>query len=318
MKIQFLLGFLLLACMVNAQLPETRIYTVDISRSKDLLVFGNSQLISNAKGYNNQPYFSPDGNYIYYASNNGKGNTDIYRYSVEKKSPILFWHKNNKRITKTSESEYSPRLKPDETEITCVRVEKDTVTQHFFAYNTKGKNPHLYIPNEKNIGYYTWFGGADIVAFTLPEPFMLSKINIITMRKDTIASNVGRCFQAYKNKMYYVDKSTVNADSGYAIRMVTPDNLKLRYKDRPKVENPIITFTLPLQEDFVIMNEGTFLMGAIGKLYAYNPKNNKKYANNAWREQADFKTMGLASFYRLALSADNSKLAVVCYAGEKP
>ncbi len=306
--------------VAKAQLPETRIYTLDINRSKDLLVFTNPQLISNNKGYNNQPYFAPDGDYIFYASNNGHGNTDIYRYRMAKKSPLIFWQKQNKRLTKTPEAEYSPRMKPDGTEINCVRVEKDTVTQWLYGYNTEGKKPRVYLPDIKNLGYYTWYGGIEIIGFTLPEPFLLSKFNVNTLRQDTIASNPGRTFQIHRNKIYYVDKATVNADSAYAIRMVSTDNLKLRYKDRPKVENPIVTFTLPKQEDFAIMNDGTFLMGQEGMLYAYKPSTKAKHTSEQkkWRMLADLKTLGIPSFYRLALSPDNMKIAVVSYANQKP
>jgi hypothetical protein len=312
MKKLFLLGLLLQSVFANAQLPETSIHTLEISRNRTGLVFAKPNLISNKKGYNNQPYFTPDGKYIYYASNNGGGNTDIYRHNLQKPK------QKSKRITKTAEAEYSPRLKPDETEITCVRVEKDTVTQHFFAYNLEGKRGHLYLPKVENLGYYTWYTGVDIIGFTLPEPFLLSRFNTVTLRQDTIAISPGRTFQVFRNKIYYVDKNTVSKDSAFAIRVVAVENLRTQNRNKPKIENPIITYTLPKQEDFVIMNDGTFLMGSKGKLFSYNAKLAKKNNSNAWRELADFKNLGLANFYRLAISPDNTKLAVVSYSGAKP
>lgn len=98
--------------------------------------------------------------------------------------------------------------------------------------------------------------------------------------------------------------------------MVAPENLRSRNKPKTPVENKIVAYTLPSQEDFVLMQDGTFLMGSLGKLYAYNPKRDKE--NNVWREIADFKKMGIDQFYRLAVNSDNTKLAIVSYTGKKP
>ncbi len=318
MKKYILFGILYLAISAKAQLPETRIYTLDITNNRNILNFQNLQLVSNNKGYNNQPFFTNDGKYLLYSSNNGEGNTDIYRYQLGKKSALQFWQKRNNRITNTPEAEYSPRLKPDETEITCVRVESDTVTQAFYGYNIKGKLAHKYLPDVKNIGYYTWLNNVDIIAFTLPEPFLLSKFNTITLKQDTIASSPGRTFAVHKGKVYFVDKATIGTDSSYAIRQVAPFNLRSSSRNKTKIENPIIAYTMPLQEDFVILNDGTFLMGNANKLYAVNPKKAAKNVESTWKEIADFSTLGIKNFYRLATNADNSKLALVTYQGEKP
>jgi hypothetical protein len=297
----------LCALMANAQMPETRIYTVDITRlPKGKLGFSSPTLISKEKGYNNQPFYTDDDRYILYVSNNGKGNTDIYRYDTKRKK--------NKRITKTSEAEYSPRQSLAEEEITCVRVEADTVTQHFYAYKTNGKGGHLLLPDVTALGYYTWWNGAEIIGLTLPEPFTLAKYNTITLKADTIAKSIGRTFVNQGNKLYYVDKSDSTES---IIKIMAKENLRSR-KSKVPVENIFVTPTLKDQEDFCVTYDGQIWMGKDGKLFSYNSKKFKGLKENKWEEIADFTQLGIASFYRLEVNHDMTQVAVVMYVGKKP
>jgi WD40-like Beta Propeller Repeat len=307
MKILLALFICLLTDIAQAQMPETRIYTIDITReAKGKLKFSNPTLISKNKGYNNQPFFTDDDRYILYVSNNGKGNTDIYRYDTKRNK--------NKRITNTAEAEYSPRQSLSEDEITCVRVEADTVTQHFYAYKPNGKRGHLLLPSVTSLGYYTWWNGAEIIGLTLPEPFTLTKYNTITLKADTIATAIGRSFVNQGGKLYYVDKSDT-AES--IIKIIARENMRNKKNNVP-VENIFVTPTLPDQEDFCVTYDGQIWMGKDGKLFSYASKRFKGLKENKWEQLADFAPMGIDTFYRLAVSHDMTKLAVVMYVGKKP
>jgi hypothetical protein len=300
---------LLCICVTRAwaQLPETRIYIMDLKNYRGNITLSGPKLASNNKGYNNQPFFMDDDRTLLFTSNKGKGLTDIYKYDILKKSI--------KRLTNTdNEAEYSPRQSLGENEITCVRVEKDTVTQHFYAYNYKGKKGHLLLPDVTQLGYYTWLNGAEVIALTLPEPFVLSKYNVITLKADTLLTHPGRTFVNHHSKLYFVDKADSNH---YYIKIMAKENLRPK-KNKPKVENTTIIETLTGQEDFCVLNDGTILMGKDGILYAYNPKKIKGVVQQTWKEVANLNTMGIGTFYRLVVNADNSKIAVVGYVGEKP
>ncbi len=294
------LFWILLFCSVNlfAQLPNTKVYMVDVVKERGgTWNCSNLKLISNKKGYNNQPYFTPDGNSILFASNNGKGNTDIYKYALNK-SKIT-------RLTKTAEAEYSPKYNTLEEEITCVRVEKDTVTQHFYGYNLKGKKGHLFLPDLTAIGYYTWFTSTDIIALVLPEPFYLVKYNINNLKADTLANNPGRCLQTNKGGVYYVDKTDT---TNFIIKRIAKENLSNK-KPKQKVENPIIINALTNSEDFCMLYDGTFIMGSGSKVYIY--RSDRKGTKPMWKEVADLKELGIKNFVRPAISQDGSKLAFV-------
>lgn len=297
----------LLPQAVRAQLPETVIYLFDIEKGARGLQLLSPKIISKKDGYNNQPYFTPDEKYIYYVSSVDSSNTEIYRYDLKKK--------RSKRLTTTREPEYSPRYTPDWKSISCVSVERDKVTQHFYTYNLKGKKPLVILPNLKTIGYYEWITGIEFLSFELPEPFYLVRHNLMTQRTDTLAENIGRTFYYVrsKNRIVYVDKSD---STSWKIRMIPPENLRTARKDFVKRENPVLVETLPHEEDYCFMMDGSILMGHDGKLF-YR-KNPFRHPESTWKELADMRQFGIDQFYRLAISPDNTKLALVVYKGKKP
>ncbi|HOZ52893.1 MAG TPA: hypothetical protein PLU17_13600 [Chitinophagaceae bacterium] len=301
----FLFLFSFSSFYASAQLPETVVYLIDMNRSVKGYSFSSPKIISKKIGYNNQPYFTPDEKYIYYVSSIDSANTEIYQYDLKKKK--------NKRLTKTREPEYSPRYSPDMNGISCVSVERDKTTQHLYIYNLKGKKPKVVMPELKTIGYYEWLSGIEFLSFELPEPFYFVRHNIVTGRIDTLANNIGRTFSYLraKNKIVYIDKT----DSlHYKFRFVAAENLKNKKKE--PVENPILTETLPGEEDYCFMQDGSILMGHKGILYY--KKNPFRHPNSTWDELVDLKKFGIDQFYRIAISPDNTKLAIVAFKGEKP
>jgi hypothetical protein len=305
--------FIVLLCtawqtsFAQSTLPETEIYLIPLTKVRDGFQFGAPTLVGYKQGYNNQPYFSADGTEILFASNAGKGLTDIYRYNIKKRKSY--------RITNTKEeAEYSPRQSPSEDRISCVRVEKDTVTQNFVTYDYKGKNLVYVMPGIKTFGYYTWAGGNDLYTFMLPEPFSLVHYRVVPQKMETLASNIGRCLINFRGKIFFVDKTDTTS---YKIRVIAKENARMA-KAKVLVENPILVETLEGEEDFCVASDGTFLMGSEGKLYSYNLRKSKGQTRSSWKELPSFEALGLGKFYRMVLSPDNTMMAVVVYKADKP
>src|SRR6266550_4423231 len=86
--------------------PSSDIFIVDVKTKLDRkmrtdeLKFGEPKKITDFAGYNNQPFFMPDGHSILYTSIRNK-QADIYRYDIQTATT---------QITNTPESEYSPTL----------------------------------------------------------------------------------------------------------------------------------------------------------------------------------------------------------------
>src|SRR5436190_24382785 len=87
--------------------PASDIFVVDLTKHHDfksradILKFGEPKKITEFVGYNNQPFFTPDGHAILYTSIRNK-QADIYRYDIQTGATT--------QLTNTPESEYSPTL----------------------------------------------------------------------------------------------------------------------------------------------------------------------------------------------------------------
>lgn len=291
-----------------AQLPETTIYLFQYNRMGRNISITDPKIISFNKGYNNQPYFSPDGKYLYFVSAKDTDHVNIFKVDVSKK------RKKVKQITKTKEAEYSPKYTPDMEFISHVRVEKDRKTQHFAKMTLKGKKTEILMPAIGSVGYYEWLNMQEVLTFELPEPFYLVKHNLSTNKTDTLATHIGRTFYYLKskNKIIYIDKSDTNQ---WCLRAIPGENLR-SYSRAEKKENVKISDVLPMEEDYCITQEGNILMGHNGVLYM--KKNPLKNVGGTWDQIADFKMYGIDKFYRIAISPDNTMLAVVAYKGKKP
>ena len=301
-----LVFFLFLSMSSKAQLPKTAIYIFDFQKSTQGVNLSNPIKIAPGALYNNQPFFTPNNQSMYFVSSNDTNNTDIYSYDLGSKKI--------KRITRTPECEYSPKLTTDQEHLSCVRVERDKITQRLYTYSLKGKKPFAVMPEQTTIGYFEWLSLHEYIAFELPEPFSLVQCNTLKKTRWRLDDSIGRTFYArkYKGRTVYVDKE----DSlHWVIRSLMPENLRA-VKNRINLTNPIITETLPGEEDYCFLADGSILMGHDGKLYMRkSPWDNPK---EAWQEVFDLKTLGIDRFYRIAISPTYRKLAVVVYEGKKP
>ncbi len=300
----FILTISIVASVAKAQMPETVIYLFDITKEKKGISLQNPRIISKQTGYNNQPSFTPEIDNILYVSSVSEKNTEIYKYNIKKKK--------SKRLTHTPEPEYSPQITLEENAISCVRVEKDSITQHFYYYNLKGKKPQLQLPKLNRVGYYTWINANEIAVFTVPEPFGFYKYNLTTQFGDSIGYGIGRTMRFERGKLMYVDKRD---SSNWYIRVVDKENMKPKTKTKP-VENTILSECLEGEEDYAVLLDGSLLMGHNGFLYKKDiPHRNPK---NKWYVVEDLKKFGIDTFYRITVSKDNQYMCVVAYKGKKP
>lgn len=274
--------------------------------------FGEPMNITHREGYDNQPFFMPDGKTILYVSVREDKQADIYKYNIKRCK--------SKRLTKTPEDEYSPTLMPDKKHFSVVRVEKDS-TQRLWKFDLKGRHPELILPNIKGVGYHAWRSDSEVVLFMLGDTFRLDMVNIRTGEVTHIDKQVGRCVQvAYMNwAIFYVSKK----DSVWYLM----ERTRL-FSDNPKVK-PQRLAPLPKGiEDFAVDDEYNFYVGCSGELFYYGREkiNNDSIPNKcpdvekipSWQVLHDFNGTPVAKFYRLLFSLNMQYLALVVYDGEKP
>ncbi len=283
----------------NAQTPppQTDIYIMDIAINNGRFTVSNAKPVANKPGYENQPYFTQDGSKLYYVAAPLSGKTDVWQYDVRSGK--------KQQITKTpKEAEYSPKPYGEDGSITVVRVEENEKDQHLYEYDTNGKPQRNLLPEQNLIGYYNFLNPGKVATFVLPEPFTLELFDLGNEKRSILTAKVGRCFQYLnrENIILYIDKST---EGSYQIKAW----------DFKTSSSKTIAATLEGEEDFCVMNDGSLLMGHKGKLFRMEWKNNPQ---PSWQKIADLTSLGINNFYRIVISPQNNKLALVNYTGEKP
>src|SRR5204863_1692912 len=113
---------------LSAQLPETDIFICDMKVKGGKFEFSKPDNITHRAGYDNQPYFMPDGKSLMYVSIPDTTQADIFSYD--------FKSKKSSAVTNSKESEYSPMLAPDGKSISVVRVDEDK-GQRFYKFPLK-------------------------------------------------------------------------------------------------------------------------------------------------------------------------------------
>lgn len=187
MKVLFrIFIFLFISGGVFCQLPETDIWLFKIKKEKDILKLAEGKNITSRKGYDNQPYFTPDDKNILYVAVYDEKQSDVYSYNLSKQIST--------QLTKTKESEYSPNYTPDQKYISCVTVEADS-SQHFWLYNMDGTRNRCFKDGIDSIGYYSWLSNDTLLYYKLTEPHTLLRYNNFTGSERWICNAPTRAFK---------------------------------------------------------------------------------------------------------------------------
>ncbi len=240
--------------------------------------------LTDRDGYDNQPFFTPDGQSLLYTSFRDD-QTEIYRIDLAAHT--------HTRLTHTPESEYSPTALPTGDGFSTVRVEVDGA-QRLWQFDNDGQAPALVLEEVKPVGYHAWATPHTLVLFVLGDPPTLQLADTRTGRADTQAYRIGRYLHRVPGAatVSFVHKET---DSTWTIKTLDPATRAL---------TPIVA-TLPGREDYAWRPDGALLMADGAVLYTWTPK------RGAWRPLHDFSDLGVTTITRLAVHPDGTHLALV-------
>lgn len=283
----FLTLIIFLITNATAQVPNTGIMLFDYQVDDGDVALSNPQLLTNFNpaGYNNQPSFFEDD--LLYISSDYKGDSNTEIFSLDLRRNKLT------RVTKTSQSEYSPTLMPDGKHFSVIR-QKNTqpMDQHLWKYPIDQSGEGMAIINDlTNVGYHCWISPEKVIMFLVDDPHQMVEYNVTTGKQEIIARDIGRSLHRRGNVLYYLEK--VSRKFWY---------IKAYNFVYNTVE--VVTQSLREKEDFEITDDGTFLMSSGSFLFAYSPERDK-----TWRKVVDFKNYGLSNVSRLALTSN--KIAIV-------
>src|SRR5437867_11603421 len=264
------------------------IFIVDGKSERGGMRCGPPIKITAFAGYNNQPFFLPDGRSILYTSFRDK-QADIYRYDLQGGA--------TRQVTNTPESEYSPTLMPDGKNISVVRVEADG-TQRLWKFPLAGGVPSLILEKTRPVGYHFWIDNHTLALFILGangKPNTLQIVDVATEKAEVIVDNPGRILRRvpHQKKFSFVHKI---ADQEWSIKA---------FVLRARTSASLIA-TLPGVEDYAWLPSGTLLMAKDSKLFAVVPLTGK-----TWTEVADFSAASLKGITRIAVNANGDRIALV-------
>lgn len=285
------LTILILATSLYAQdiPPNTDIYLFDIKHAEEAIYFDGMVNVTDREGYDNQPWFHPDGDLMYYVAIDEEGQSDVFIYNLLEMTTERFLH--------SVESEYSPMLAPEHNFISVVRVEADNTTQRIWQLSQPEGHAELLIEEVDSIGYYCWINEHLLAAFVLGQPNTLQLLEVPSGTVFFSLSDPGRNMQMIPgtNKMSFVHKHS-------------PSEWLIRSLDTESYHIEDIIPTLEGSEDYAWLPDGTLLMGKDRILYSY-----KEGRDEGWQVAADFSNTDINSFYRIAISPDGKRMALVVY-----
>ena len=139
-------SFTMLLCNIIYAQPKintTEIWLIDVVNESGKIEFGKAERITDNDRYDNQPFFSRDGKYMYFASMPDSMQSDIFEYNIGKKL--------TRPVTNTPESEYQPQpILTDKTRLSVVRVDMDKA-QRFYSINLDGTEADPLTENEDSV-----------------------------------------------------------------------------------------------------------------------------------------------------------------------
>ena len=288
---------LALATLAVPQAPPTEVYLAGLSRQDGRLTVGKPDNISNSPGYDNQPFFTPDGAGLLFTSARGvvksacgSPQTDIYRYDLTNRSVT--------QVTDTPECEYSPNVTPDGG-ISVIRVEADG-TQRLWRFTADGKNPVLVLTDIKPVGYHAWLDEKTLALFVLGQPATLQVARVGAGPGDIVASDIGQSIVRMPGGgASFVQQGGQGAERTLTVTQVTVENGK------PTTRRLTTAVPGSTQAHLAWMPDGTLLMAHEGWLHAW------RTGAASWERIADLGGLGLRNVTRLAVSGKGDRLALV-------
>lgn len=282
-KLIYSLLALAICLPLAAQLPVTKVYAFDFQRRDTSFTFSNPRYLTgfNPSGYNNQPEFVDDQELMMAVQYPDMPQPDIFAFDLSAKTQT--------RVTRTRSGEYSPAPIGDGTRFSAVRQEyvgQDTIIRLWEFPANRIDNGRPVFRDLNGVGYYEWLSSRQLALFLVGGPNQLAVATIGSSRPVVIAENIGRSFHRLPNgNLAFVQKGALPS----APWMIMEKSL---YRLNDPARN--IGETLPNQEDFTVLSDGTLLMGKGSKLYHFDPIRDRR-----WREIVDLRFYGIRKISRL-------------------
>ena len=267
--------------------PGAEVFLVPLMTSGGTVRVGVPANITRREGYDNQPAFALDSRSLFFTSNRGDGQSDIYRFdfSTGLTTPV--------RKT-LPESEYSAMPTRDGKAVTVIRVEADS-TQRLWQLPLDAAAPSVMFPDVKPVGYFAQADDSTWGLFVLGSPATLQLAHTGRLGADVIARNIGRSLHRIpgSTRLSFVQKG----DRGAPWYVMSLDPTSRR------VDTLVRTITG--SEDMAWIDSTTLVSGQGSKLLTW------RRGDADWKPLGDFAFANLVGITRVSVSPNGQWLALV-------
>lgn len=266
--------------------PASDIYLLSLSDGLDSLARATPAPLAVGPGYENQPFFTPDGQSVLFTANRDGKQTDIFELdrASGRARPLI----------STAEGEYSPTITPDGG-VSVIRVEGDG-TQRLWRFDRDGANPRVLLRDLKPVGYHAWLDADTLALFVLGKPATLQVAHVKDGKAEVVASDVGRSIQKMPGGGAI---SFVHREPGGELWVKSLD------AGTRRIERLVKAVPSSAERDTAWMPDGTLLMSSGTRLFAW------RAGDADWRQVFDAAPHSLGALSRVAVSPDGRALAIV-------
>ena len=265
--------------------PDTDILVFDMKEKKGKITLSNGKNVTKRKGYDNQPSFY-NNDYLMFSS----------QFDDQNDIMMLDLYENKlTNLTNTKESEYSPFPIPGYGSFGTIRVEADG-TQRLWMFQMDGKaGPKVVFENLAPVGYFAWNKDNDVLMFVLGRPATLVMANANDVDDEIITKNIDRSIKLIPG----------SKDFAFERREENGDKIIYRLNAKTKAFTAVIKKPTGAS-DWAITQEGTYITSTGSKIWMFSPKEGKE-----WKELTDLGEQAGKGITRMAVNANNKRLAIV-------
>jgi hypothetical protein len=265
--------------------PATDIFLADLSLREGRPHVGTPVNVTERDGYDNQPWFLPDGRAFLYVSARD-GQTDVFRYDIGERS--------TRRITNTPDNEYSPSIPGDGSRMLTVRWANDMSTGALWWFTPDGRPLEQARGSVPRVGYYTFADEHTLALFINDsiQSFILSDVRT----GDTI--RVGQDLGGSAPRAIPGERAVSflrrHDDGAFWLSRLDIDT---------RAAAPLVAM-LEGVANYAWTHRGTVLAARAGTIYEWTP-------GSDWQEVVAFSDPALRDITRIALSPAGDRIAFV-------
>lgn len=265
--------------------PGPDLWMAELRREGAVLTVGAPTNLTRREGYDNQPWFLPDGRSLLYVAEDS-GQTDVFRLELATGERT--------RVTHTPEwREYSPRRAPDG-ELLVVRWDRPVENGAAWRYSAAGEPLAPLAGGVAQVGYFDHADGTTLASFVNDSvrSFVISDLR--TGRVDTVATRIGG--SAPQRIPGTTSVSVLTRDEGGAWWITRFDPATRTFRR--------LVRTLPESTQYVWTRRGSILMARGSTLYEWDPR-----GGPGWLTIGTLP--GVRNVSRLALSPAEDRIVLV-------